>query len=271
MPALSTQVDQLSIVIAVGRVPIRISSKHQEFLNILCDRYAPFVSVSEVSAIEFNVEIVQPLTDDPDADVEVGYSGKRWKIVRGDFRAEWEPTTQRGWIRQAASPYAIDSVLRIVHSLVLAQQGGFLLHSASAIRNGKAFLFMGVSGAGKTTISSLAPADVALLTDEISYVRPQNERYIAFGTPFAGELARVGENISAPISSAYLLYKGPENRIDPVERGEAARALLTNTLFFANDQDLVQAVFNSALLFVERVPVFKLTFVPDARVWELIR
>ena len=33
---------------------------------------------------------------------------------------------------------------------------------------------------------------------------------------------------------------------------------------------LVQAVFQSALDFVERVPVRRLTFVPDARVWEMI-
>lgn len=271
VPGLRTQIDELSIVIDVGRVPIRVSSTQSEFLGILRDRYAGFVSACEEPAMEFNVEIVPPLTDNPDADVEVGYSGRRWGIRRGDFRAEWEPTTGRGWIRQTASPYAIDSLLRIVHSLVLAQQGGFLLHSASAIRDGKAFLFMGVSGAGKTTISSLAPANVALLTDEISYVRRQNERYVAFGTPFTGELARVGENVSAPIAAAYLLCKGRENRIDSIARGEAARALMANTLFFANDQDLVQSVFHSALHFVEHVPVSKLTFVPDARVWEFIR
>jgi hypothetical protein len=260
----------LSIVIDVGKMPIRVNSTHAGFLDILRDRYAGFVGASDEPAIEFDVEIMPPLTEDLDADVEVAYTGRRWGIRRGDFRAEWEPATRRGWIRQTASPYAIDSVLRIVHSLVLAQQGGFLLHSASAIRNRKAMLFMGVSGAGKTTISSLAPANVALLTDEISYVRPQREKYVAFGTPFTGELARVGENVSAPISAAYLLCKGPENRIDAMERGEAARALLANTLFFANDQHLVQAVFDSALHFVGQVPVSKLTFVPDARVWEFI-
>ena len=116
-------------------------------------------------------------------------------------------------------------MLRIVHTLVLARQGGFLLHSASAIRNGKAFLFAGVSDAGKTTISRLAPPDATLLTDEISYVRKQDVRkqmpastavYVAFGTPFTGELAKLGENVSAPIAALYLLAKGAENRIDPV-------------------------------------------------------
>ncbi len=77
-------------------------------------------------------------------------------------------------MRQNANPYSLDSVLRIVHSLILAERGGFLLHAASAICDGRACLFSGVSGAGKTTMTRLAPPDVTLLTDEISYVRPEN-------------------------------------------------------------------------------------------------
>jgi hypothetical protein len=165
----------------------------------------------------------------------------------------------------------MDAVLRIVHTLVLAKQGGFLLHSASAIRNGKAFLFAGVSEAGKTTMSRLAPSDVTLLTDEISYVRKRDDGYVAFGTPFTGELAKLGENVSAPIAALYLLAKGRENRIDPVPAGEAARSLLANLLFFAEDEELVQATFHAAFEFVSRVPVSRLTFFPDTRVWELIR
>jgi hypothetical protein len=173
-------------------------------------------------------------------------------------------------IQQSANPYSIDAVLRIVHTLVLAGQGGFLMHSASAIRNGKAFLFAGVSGAGKTTISRLAPADATLLTDEVSYVRKQGEGYVAYGTPFTGELAKLGENTAAPLAALYLLAQGPENRMDPVGAAEAARELLANTLFFAEDPEMVHRVFQAACDFVDRVPVYRLTFVPDARVWEMI-
>jgi len=55
-----------------------------------------------------------------------------------------------------------------------------------------------------------------------------------------------------------------------VSAADAARGLLSCILFFAEDAALVQAVFQSALDFVERVPVRRLTFVPDARVWEMI-
>jgi hypothetical protein len=240
------------------------------FLAMLQERYAGFVSSSGRADVELDVDLNPPAIIDPEADVRVTNRLGRWAIERGDFRAEWDPATRHGWIRQSANPYSIDGVLRIVHTLVLAKQGGLLLHSASAVRNGKAFLFAGVSGAGKTTISRFAPPDATLLTDEISYVRPQGDGYTAFGTPFTGELAKVGENISAPVAALYLLAQGPENRIDPVAPGEAARSLLANVLFFAEDEELVQAVFHSVFEFVSRVPVSRLTFVPDARVWELI-
>jgi ABC-type multidrug transport system ATPase subunit len=63
-------------------------------------------------------------------------------------------------IEQTINPFSLDSVLRILHTLLLAREGGFLLHASSAIRNGSAFLFSGVSGAGKTTMARLAPPDV---------------------------------------------------------------------------------------------------------------
>ena len=112
-----------------------------------------------------------PTPNIPRADLEVSRNQNVWKISRSDFWAEWDTQSRRGLVRQSPNPYSIDTVLRILHSLVLTEEGGFLVHAASAIRNGRAFLFSGVSGAGKTTISRLAPPDVTVLTDEISYVR----------------------------------------------------------------------------------------------------
>lgn len=279
MIGVATQVERSSAVIAIGGVAVRVNTADADFLAMLEDRYAGFV-IAETDAdasadFAFDVELVPPSFADPDADVSVAYRSGRWFMERGDFRAELDPVARRGCIRQSANPYSIDAVLRITHTLVLAKRGGFLLHSASAIRNGKAFLFAGVSGAGKTTISRLAPPDATLLTDEISYVRKirdsaNGESYVAFGTPFTGELAKLGENTSAPVAALYLLAQGPENRIDPVTTSDAGRELLANMLFFAEDSEMVHSAFQAACDFVSRVPVYRLTFVPDARVWELI-
>jgi hypothetical protein len=270
VPGLAAQIERHSVVITIGGVPVRVNTTDLDFLEMLQERYAGFVSGEAPPEFDFDVELAAPAFSNPDADVSVTHHSGRWFMERGDFHAEWDPAARRGWIQQSANPYSIDAVLRIVHTLVLAKQGGFLLHSASAIRNGKAFLFAGVSGAGKTTISRLAPADATLLTDEISYVRKQGEGYVAFGTPFTGELAKLGENTSAPVAALYLLAKGPENRIDPVAVADAGRELLANMLFFAEDQQLVYWAFQAACDFVDRVPAYRLTFMPDARVWEMI-
>ena len=270
MRGLAAQVERYNIVIAIGGVAVRVNTTDADFLEMLQRRYAGFVSDEPEAEFTFDVELTPPAFADPDVDVRVTQHAGRWFMERGDFQAEWEPATRIGNIRQSANPYSIDAVLRIVHTLVLARQGGFLLHSASAVRNGKAFLFAGVSGAGKTTISRLAPSDATLLTDEISYVRRLGSDFVAFGTPFTGELAKLGENTSAPVAALYLLAQGLENRIDPVAAADALRELLANTLFFAEDQEMVRWAFQAACDFVDRVPVYRLTFVPDARVWEMI-
>jgi hypothetical protein len=119
-------------------------------------------------------------------------------------------------------------------------------------------------------MARLAPPDAALLTDEISYVLRREASYYAVGTPFYGELARPGENLQAPVEALYLLAKGSKNKIEPIEGTDAVRGLLRNILFFARDTEFVKLVFDTACEFVARVPVRRLTFVPDASVWELI-
>jgi hypothetical protein len=269
MSELTTTIDR-DIVIEIGNVAVRVRTGDSAFLHLLEKRYTGFINRRRYAEFEFDVNLTPPGDVGVDDDVRVLERSGRWSLERGDFHAEWDSSSKSGNIRQSANPYSIDSILRIVHTLVLSKQGGFLVHAASAVRNGRAFLFAGVSGAGKTTIARLAPGNATLLTDEISYVREQDGGYSAFGTPFTGELAKSGDNICAPIAALYLLAKGPENRIEPLARAEAGRALLANILFFAEDAELVKLVFASACEFVSRVPVYRLTFVPDTRVWEMI-
>lgn len=262
---------QGGVSVEIGGMPILLRSRDKSFCKMLAERYTGFVGTSVRPEFELEIDLREPDAEtNPDEDVQVRREQGKWLLRRGDFRANWDPQVRKGLVVQTPNPYAIDSVLRIIHTLVLASQGGFLIHAASAISWGRAFLFAGVSGAGKTTISRLAPAGVTLLTDEISYVRRQADGYVACGTPFAGELAKLGENTAAPLHALFLLKKGEENRIEDISGTEAVRLLLKNVLFFAEDHELVSRVFQSACEFVKRVPVRRLTFVPDQRVWEMI-
>jgi hypothetical protein len=261
-----------AVSIEIGGMAIALRTHDVSFRRLLEKRYAGFVGNLSATQCEFDIDLYEPAESAQlDDDLEVKIEAGEWRLRRGDFRARWNPQSRRGRIGQSRNPYAIDAVLRIVHSLILARQGGFLVHAASAIRGGKAFLFSGVSGAGKTTISRLAPPDATLLTDEISYIRRESNQYLACGTPFAGELARVGENQSAPLSTLFFLEKGLENRIEPIGATEAVQRLLRNVLFFADDPELVKLVFQAACEFASLVPLRRLIFAPDQRVWDIIR
>jgi hypothetical protein len=265
------EVAMSGVAVEIGGMPILLRTSDPSFRSMLEGRYNGFLKASSRPQFSFDIDLQENVSHlDPDADVDVHKQGTRWVLRRGDFQAEWDPESAHGWIRQSPNPYAIDSVLRIVHTLILAREGGFLVHAASAIRHGRAYLFAGVSGAGKTTISRLAPPEAILLTDEVSYIRREGSVYQACGTPFAGELGKSGENLSAPLAAVFLLAKGPENRVDDIPPTEAVGAVLRNVLFFAEDPELVRLVFQSACEFVARVPIRRLTFTPDQRVWEMI-
>ena len=256
--------------IGIGDIAIRFSTTHEGLANALYERYKGFLVNAKKFDCEFEIETVPPQQISSQEDVSVARREDQWVLERGDFRATWAPCLGNGLVRQTVNPYSIDTVLRIIHSIILAKEGGFLLHASSVIRNGKAFLFSGVSGAGKTTISRLAPSDAMLLTDEISYVRRDGDGYRAYGTPFAGELARNGENTSGAIATAFFLAKGSWNYTEPISPAAAARQLLRSVLFFAQDPKLVAALFETAVDFVARVPTKQLTFLPENTVWDLI-
>lgn len=257
-------------IVEIGAMPILVRTASAEFFEILRHRFGGFINNAALPVFEFDVEIAPAGKITDEEDVNVRLVEGRWIMERGDFHAEMQPSARRGFIRQTANPYSLDAAFRILHSLLLAETGGLLIHAASCVRNGRAFLFAGVSGAGKTTISRLAPPDATLLTDEISYVRNSGGVYTAFGTPFAGELAKPGENIQAPVGAIYLLKQGPQNVVEPVAGPAAIRALMESILFFASDDRLVGQVFDSACAMVDAVPFYRLTFLPDSRVWELI-
>lgn len=259
-----------ALTVRVGSVAVEFRTGDEALRRALHGRYAGFIIDDGHPDYVFDIEAIVPSADRADADLSVVQDRTHWLVERGDFHARWDTQTRRGVIRQTSSPYATDSMLRILHTLVLAQEGGFLLHAASAVRDGRAFVFAGPSGAGKTTLSRLAPRGVSLLTDEVSYVRREGNVYVACGTPFAGDLGHPGVDVSAPIARLYLLTHGPGNRIEPLHGADRLRALLVNVLFFARDPALVHAVFAAAADFVDRVPVARLTFVPDAGVWDAL-
>ncbi|MHB8735624.1 MAG: hypothetical protein ACYC6M_10010 [Terriglobales bacterium] len=256
----------------IGGITVRVATRSRRLASKLRHRFAGFVvGAEERPSVVLNVEVVRHLeAERVPAPVAVRQVDGVWHLKRGDFEAWCDLRSAEGRVRQRCEHEATESVIRILHSLWLTSRGGMLLHAASAVRHGRAYVCAGYSGAGKSTLARMAPAEAVVLSDEISYVRPEGGAYRAFGTPFAGDLGRGGENVAAPLAMLCFLRQGEEHRLRRLPAVQALRTLLQHILFFARDPGAVRQVFEAAQALVQQVPVYQLTFRHDPGVWELL-
>jgi hypothetical protein len=165
--------------------------------------------------------------------------------------------------------YALDSLLRVLLSWKLAASCGFLLHAATVVRGGKAYVFTGRSGAGKSTLARLSPAGT-VLTDEISLLRFENGEWRAYGTPFWGEFRAAGSNSSAPVRGLFRLVQAAENCVTPLRPLEMLRALLPNVLFFSAESEANRRLLAILGQAVDSISGYELAFRKDPAFWEVL-
>jgi hypothetical protein len=262
-------VDELSLAIAGIRTEVR--TRDPRVPGVVRDRYRRFLSPGTPDwRIEMDVLSTPGLSSDDDVVVARDGGPARFRVTRGDFAGMVDLAQGCASLTLAdANPYAIDSFLRVLYSLALLEAQGLVVHAASVIRDGRAYLFCGHSGSGKTTITRLSP-DATLLSDELSIVRIVERQVRCYGTPFWGELARAGEDRAALLAGIYYLHHGSRHALGELRPKQALQRLLPNVLFFARDSDLTARVLSLAAELVEAVPCFTLAFRLDPGFWKVI-
>ncbi len=263
---MSSDVQNLALTIGGESFLVRCSSA--SLLELLRQRYKKFLSQAPENPWQLEVTLAHA-GERFSPELSVRADGGAWRIERGEFRGQADPDRRRGFLIQSHQVYSFDTFVRILLSLDLVRTGGLVLHAASIVRNDRGYLFVGRSGAGKSTVArGSRPASV--LSDEISLVRPSADGYRVYGTPFWGELAGSGENIAAPLAQICLLEKSPQNRLEPLGRTSALRELLRCVLFFARDAENARAIFQAVERLVATVPVARLHFRPTEEFWSLL-
>jgi hypothetical protein len=124
--------------------------------------------------------------------------------------------------------YPIDE-LAMMHRLALGE--GVEVHALGLVdQDGRGYLFLGHSGAGKSTTARLWMAEpgVKLLSDDRIILRKQEEKFWMYGTPWHGD-AGVASAARAPLSSVFLLEQAPKNQILPMVASKAAAELFARS------------------------------------------
>jgi len=110
----------------------------------------------------------------------------------------------------------------------LAQGHGLILHACGVVHADKGLLFVGDSGAGKSTMASLWGGEkgVEVLSDDRTIVRKRGNEFWMYGTPWHGE-GKFGSPRSAKVERIFFLSHGEENAVRDVKGVDAAARLLT--------------------------------------------
>ena len=242
--------------LSIGCVPFRLQMSDAQLFGAASARYAAFTdAVAQPTTIALN-------------------DGATYDGELADFGYEFEGAALRAsssGIRfdGVTNQFALDSLLRVLLSWKLLGYRGFLLHAATVVRNGKAYIFTGRSGAGKSTVASLSP-EGSVLTDEISLLRRENGEWRAYGTPFWGEFRAAGSNTSAPVAGIFRLLQAAENRVEALRPVAILRAILPNVLFFSAEPEANRQLLAILSQAATEIAGYRLAFRKNATFWEVL-
>ena len=242
--------------LSIGCVPLRLQMSDAQLLGAASARYAAFTNAAEHPiTIALNKE-----TPPENALADFGYEfeGAALRAFSTDIRFDG-----------VKNQYTLDSLLRVLLSWKLLEHQGFLLHAATVIRNGKAYIFTGRSGAGKSTVATLSPQG-SVLTDEISLLRRENGVWRAYGTPFWGEFKAAGSNSSAPVAGIFRLLQASENRVVALRPMAILRTLLPNVLFFSAEAEANRRLLEILSRAATEIDGYNLSFRKNSTFWEVL-
>lgn len=170
-------------------------------------------------------------------------------------------------------PTSVRFMLWITVGLALLPVSGVAVHTSVIVWKGQCVLFLGESGTGKSTHTSLwlkHIPDTFLLNDDSPIVRLVDGTPIAFGSPWSGKTPMY-RNEKYPIAAIVRLSQAPHNKIQRLNRLKAFGALLPSCPpSFAHDEVLMDGLCRIISGIIEKIPVFHLECLPDEAAARLV-
>jgi hypothetical protein len=172
----------------------------------------------------------------------------------------------------AAAPleYPLDEVLITQH---LTREKAIELHGCGIVagERGAGYLFVGHSGAGKSTTARLwsLQQGVEILSDDRIILREHAGEMLMYGTPWHGEAA-YASSASSPLSGIFVLEHGLGNAITRLSRSQAVSELLARSFVPFYRHEYVCSALDVLQQVADSVPCYRYAFEPDQRCVERI-
>jgi hypothetical protein len=201
---------------------------------------------------------------------------RRLHLERAECGAVLDLVTGAGEAWALPTPDAVRALLRLLLAVLLPRAGGALVHGASLVHQGVAFLFPAASGVGKSTLARATGGDPPL-ADELSFLAPGATGELrVFPSPFwsGGRPARSitaswrPEHLAGfPLGRILLLEQAAHPWRRRLEPGAAVDRLLAHLVCHARDVWLAGQLLAVAERLSRAVPVERLGVPRDFVLW----
>jgi hypothetical protein len=192
--------------------------------------------------------------------VEESLSGAYMRIVR-------KGSSHTVQVKAASVPAGltskvIENSLEVIHHLTAA--GGFLLHASWIQVGGKAILFTGPSGIGKSTQAALwqRHRGARLINGDRAAVFPMEGEVQVRGIPYCGS-SGVAENCTMPLAAVVHLEQAKTTTITRLKGIKAFRPLWQECCINLWNPEDLELGTQSVADMLDQVPVFHLACTPD--------
>ena len=141
----------------------------------------------------------------------------------------------------------------------LIKRGGLMLHSSAVVKDGKAYLFSGPSGIGKSTHTGywlkLFP-DAYVLNDDKPAVIRTERGFTAYGTPWSGKYD-ISRNEGVPTGGVAFIERADEDRIERADTVSAFAGVMSQTVRHIR-RERMEELLSTVEALIGEVPVYRL-------------
>lgn len=143
--------------------------------------------------------------------------------------------------------YLFDSTLRIIYSIILAQNNGLLLHSAGFINKNSGILYVGPTNSGKSTLSKKVPLK-NVLSDELCPVVVNEPKVFCWKSPFYSEVKVLYDDLRFYRLTKMFFLSGFDTRrkVFSLNNKEALVLLLKNVFWLVKNKELTEKLLDTS-------------------------
>lgn len=193
------------------------------------------------------------------------YISPQWALVRHSSGKGLNPPC---W----SFPFLMQPFGQLLLINLLAGNRGIMVHGLGINDRGKGMVFVGRSGAGKSTMAEFYKDEkgAIVLNDERIIIKKKDGRFRVYGTPWPG-MAMTVSSQGIPVDKLFFIHHAPENTVSSQDTVSSLNCLFPQMFLSFWDRNALDCALKLSEELISGVECRRLGFIKDRSVIDFVR